>query len=88
MNEKCLIGLHEGTVYRVRGKEGLSESWVPAKGLREGCSTSPILFNIYQQAVMRQADTWRYEQGETLESLAGGFQVVLLQGVECGRGEC
>ena len=60
---ECLIGLHESTVYKVRGKEGMSEAWVPARGLREGCSTSPILFNIYHQAVMRQADAWRAEQG-------------------------
>ena len=60
---ECLIGLHESTVYKVRGKEGMSEAWVPARGLREGCSTSPILFNLYHQAVMRQADAWRAEQG-------------------------
>ena len=28
---------------------------VACEGLREGCSTSPILFNIYHQAVLRQA---------------------------------
>ena len=39
----------------MRGKEGMSFAWLPARGLREGCSTSPILFNIYHQAVLRQA---------------------------------
>ena len=66
MNGKCLeslIDLHECTVYKVRGKEGMSESWMPARGLREGCSTSPILFNVYHQAVMRQAEARRHEQG-------------------------
>ena len=65
MNGKCLeslIDLHECTVYKVRGKEGMSESWMPARGLREGCSTSPILFNVYHQAVMRQAEACRHEQ--------------------------
>ena len=52
---KTLIDLHETTEYKVRGKEGMSSAWVPARGLREGCSTSPILFNIYHQAVLRQA---------------------------------
>lgn len=45
MNGKCLdslIDLHECTVYKVRGKEGMSETWMPARGLREGCSTSPF----------------------------------------------
>ena len=65
MKGRCLeslIDLHECTVYKVRGKEGMSESWMPARGLREGCSTSPILFNVYHQAVMRQADARRHEQ--------------------------
>ena len=58
---ECLIDLHECTVYKVRGKEGMSEEWMPARGLREGCSTSPILFNVYHQAVMRQAEEARRE---------------------------
>ena len=65
MNGRCLeslIDLHECTVYKVRGKEGMSETWMPARGLREGCSTSPILFNVYHQAVMRQAEASRREQ--------------------------
>ena len=62
---KCLetvIDLHETTEYKVRGKEGMSGTWMPKRGLREGCSTSPILFNIYHQAVMRSAEG-RREQG-------------------------
>ena len=58
LNGKCLesiCDLHETTEYRVKGREGMSTAWLPARGLREGCSTSPILFNIYHQAVMRQA---------------------------------
>ena len=50
----------------------MSDSWKPARGLREGCSTSPVLFNVYHQAVMRQAErsrgegagvTWRWVPG-------------------------
>ena len=66
MKGRCLdslIDLHECTVYKVRGREGMSETWMPARGLREGCSTSPILFNVYHQAVMRQAEACRLEQG-------------------------
>ena len=64
MKGKCLeslMDLHECTVYKVRGKEGMSDVWMPARGLREGCSTSPILFNVYHQAVMRQAEEARRE---------------------------
>ena len=48
---RVVIDLHEATEYAVRGKEGDSEVWVPERGLREGCPSSPILFNIFHQAV-------------------------------------
>ena len=66
MKGKCLetlVDLHETTEYRVKGREGLSEGWMPARGLREGCPKSPILFNIYHQAVMRQALEVRGAEG-------------------------
>ena len=52
---RLLQDLHESTEYVVRGKEGNSEPWVPERGLTEGCPSSPGLFNIYHQAVMRVA---------------------------------
>ena len=52
---RLVKGLHEETEYRVRGREENSDSWRPLRGLREGCATSPILFNIYHSAAMRQA---------------------------------
>ena len=42
MKGKCLEtmkDLHEATSYKVRRKEGTSEEWMPARGLREGFST-------------------------------------------------
>ena len=33
---ETLIDLHETTEYKVRGKEGMSSAWLPARGLREG----------------------------------------------------
>ena len=50
---RILQDLHESTLYKVRGNDGVSEAWVPARGLREGCPSSPILFNIFHQVVMR-----------------------------------
>ena len=60
---ETLKGLHESTKYRVKGREGLSEEWKQVRGLREGCATSPILFNIFHQAVMRQAEEERLREG-------------------------
>ena len=48
-----LKGLHEGTSYQVKGREALSESWHPEQGLREGCATSPILFNVFHEQAMK-----------------------------------
>ena len=55
-NGKCLLSmfhLHEFTEYMVREKDGMSDALMPARGLREECSTSPNLFNVEHQAVMR-----------------------------------
>ena len=66
LNGHCLnviMDLHETTEYKVRAQDGMSETWMPARGLREGCSTSPILFNVYHQAVMRQVEEARRVRG-------------------------
>ena len=44
---RVIKGLHETTSYKVRGKEGVSGEWLPERGLREGCSTYAVFFNIY-----------------------------------------
>ena len=80
MRGRCLetvMDMHEATEYRVKGREGLSEGWMPARGLREGCSTSPVLFNVYHQAVMRQAmaarsEGRREEKGVVWKWMPGG----------------
>ena len=41
---EMLVNLHETTEYSVKGRERMNEGWMPARGLREGCPTSPILF--------------------------------------------
>ena len=43
--------LHGFTSYRVRGEERDSTKFIPQRGLREGCATSPVIFNIFHQAV-------------------------------------
>ena len=54
-----LQDLHEATTYVVKGRGEDSGSWRPERGLREGCATSPTLFNVYHQAVMRKAEEAR-----------------------------
>ena len=69
MGEKCLKSvknLHETTEYRVKGREGESEAWIPQRGLREGCPSSPPLFNIYHQVSMRVARTARKRKAEEM----------------------
>ena len=42
----------------------MSEALEPQRGLREGCATSPILFNIYHACVMKLAEKERSNQLE------------------------
>ena len=56
MTEECIRiprGLPKEKECSVRGREENSDSWRPLRGLREGCATSPVLFNIYHSAAMR-----------------------------------
>ena len=68
---EVLKGLHERTRYRVKGREGLSDEWLPARGLREGCATSPILFNIYHAESMRKAAEEREKQAKDANKRCG-----------------
>ena len=40
---------------KVRLKDGLSDPAVIRRGTRRGCSVSPIIFNIYGEAMLRDA---------------------------------
>ena len=71
--EKCGMGpkflrvlkdLHETTFYRIKSREGESEEWTTERGLREGGPSSPQLFNIYHQVVMRQGEKARKRKAE------------------------
>ena len=68
---RLLQGLHEFTSYEVRGSEGNSTKWTPERGVREGCSTSPILFNIYHAEAMRRAAEKRRETATELGMKVG-----------------
>ena len=57
--------LHGGTSYRVRVHGGTSKVFVLERGLREGCPSSPVLFNIYHAAVMMDFRARRKEAAST-----------------------
>ena len=65
---KVLRALHNHTEMKVRVHGGCSNGYVPERGLREGCPSSPVLFNIYHDAVMEDFRTRRgisaLEQGQ------------------------
>ena len=74
LGEKCLRtikNLHETTTYKIKSREGCSEVWVPERGLREGCPTSPPLFNIFHQVVMRHAERSRKRKAEEMDKEVG-----------------
>ena len=68
-----LKGLHEGTSYQVKGREALSESWTPERGLREGCATSPILFNVYHDQAIKIANS-RRQRNATMNNQECGLE--------------
>ncbi|XP_075256680.1 uncharacterized protein LOC142349151 [Convolutriloba macropyga] len=63
--------LHESTAYKVRSNREVSSQWIPQRGLREGCPSSPILFNLFHQVVMRAAELEREDDGLTITYLPG-----------------
>ena len=52
MRSLVYVILHEHTEYQVRVYQGVSAMYRVDKGLREGCPSSPPLFNCYHAAVM------------------------------------
>ena len=61
---KTMKNLHEKTIYKVKGRNAMSESWVPQRGLREGCATSPILFSIFHACAIKRANEERRKNAE------------------------
>ena len=49
---KVLRTIHDGTHSKVRFQGFVSSVFVPERGLREGCPSSPILFNIFHDSLM------------------------------------
>ena len=66
-----LNGLHEGTSYQMKGRRALSGSWHPERGLREGCTTSSILFNIFHDQAIKIPHDRRKESAEQKDQECG-----------------
>ena len=54
-DRRLIERLYMGQSARVRLKDGLSDPAVIGRGTRQGCLLSPILFNIYYEAMLRDA---------------------------------
>src|SRR6476469_5700464 len=52
---KILENMYEGTYSAVRSSGGLSEWFETIVGVKQGCILSPLLFNIFMEAIMSQA---------------------------------
>eukprot|EP00973_Karenia_brevis_P017579 2410967-Karenia_brevis.AAC.1 len=63
--------LHEFTEYQVKIYGGLSSLWSPDRGLREGCPSSPPLFNIYHDGVMQDFRARRAKAAEESGTVPG-----------------
>jgi hypothetical protein len=72
---QTLQRMHDGVAYSVRVGGATARPYQPARGLREGCPTSPVLFNVYHAAVLHDF-TGRRER------------LALERGVQCGLRWC
>ena len=71
---RILESLYGGTVSAVRTKSGLSEWFETTVGVKQGCILSPMLFNVFLEAIMSRAIT-EDETGEELGAMIGGTVV-------------
>ena len=52
----CLLrNLYAGQEVRVRSGHGTTDLFQIGKGVRQGCTSSPCLFNLYAEYIMRNA---------------------------------
>ena len=56
--------LHDYTSFRVQSGAVLSDGYTAGRGLKEGCPSSPPLFNVYHAAVMADYRTRRSRAAE------------------------
>ena len=68
---KVLKAIHNHTNMKVRVHDGCSSVYVPERGLREGCPSSPVLFNIYHDAVMEDFRVRRAAAAQEVGQLPG-----------------
>ena len=78
---RILQGLHETTRYVVRTKAGDSQPYTLARGLREGCPSSCVIYNIFHNVCLKKIMTHPHVNGITYTSDASRL---LCRGVPTG----
>ena len=59
---QVLKALHEHTSFTAFVHNGYSSAWFTERGLREGCPSSPVLFNIFHNFVLKTFRSRRAQQ--------------------------
>jgi hypothetical protein len=71
---QVIKGLHETTSYEVKGNTRRSQPYTLERGVREGCPSSCVIFNIYHSWVMTQVqEALRFEVSPDVGVLVQSF---------------
>lgn len=68
---RVLKAVHDHTASAVRFEGSLSTSFLPERGLRAGCPSSPILFNIYHSGMLEVFRARRLRAAEAKDLIPG-----------------
>ena len=82
---RVLKAIHEHTVMKVKVYNGVSEGYVPDRGLREGCPSSLVIFNVYHDAVMQDFRARRQVQAADMGVTPGIQWEFKVDGKLCKR---
>jgi hypothetical protein len=68
---KVLRPIHDGTHTKVRHQGFTSSTFIPDRGLREGCPSSPVLFNVFHDSLMEVFRARRTRAAQNIDAIPG-----------------